>query len=155
MRRLLVTALVLLVALSAASPAFADTNRQLRSLENGVELADGTGLVLVNLRGALIGSAENASLTITDLPAGAETDILVQGATSRIVDDQTTVYQCENCRFRIFRGKWRVRIQGVGINASFAGDGTLTLSGPEGRLSFAGGLFKPWPTEPQVIKLGD
>lgn len=148
--------LVLVIALWASASALAGPRQVQRGLENAVELADGTGLVVVNLRGALIGSARNATLTITDLPGRTETEILVQGAASRHdVDDQTSVYQCNDCRFRVFRGKWKIRIQGEGIFASFVGEGTFGLVGTSGRFSYAGAPDNPWPTEWQVTKLGD
>ena len=60
----------------------------------------------------MIGSVGSGWVWVTDLPGGAETDIFVAGdEDSYQIDTQTTAYRGDNLRFRVFRGKWRVRIR--------------------------------------------
>jgi hypothetical protein len=108
------------------------------------------------VRGAAIGSVAGGRITITDFPGQVETDVLVQGdGVTRIqIDENTTRYIGENMRFRVFRGKWRVRISGFGIFASVVGVGQAEIVG-QGRYSLAGSPFEPWPSDWITLKLGD
>jgi hypothetical protein len=155
MRLLPISIIALLAVLLTASLASAQPDRSLRAFENAVELVDGEGTAILNLRGALIGSLEKGKVTITNLPDGSGTDISVQGAETTRTDGNTTVYTGDDLRFRVFRGRWRVEIVGDGIDASAVGFGWLRLFGTAGRYSFAGGSFRAWPEESLSIKLGD
>lgn len=156
MRLLTLTTIVLLGVLLTASAAFARGDRGLMGLENAIELVDGSGLVVVNVRGALIGTLDEGKITITDFPDAEPTDVNVQNeTTTRRVDADTIVYTGKNLRFRLFRGRWKIEIEGTGIDASAVGSGTLRLSGTEGRYSFAGASYRPWPANALTIRLGD
>lgn len=155
MRLLLVSILAFLAVATTASAVAAQPLREARALENAVELVDGMGTAVVNLRGAMIGSVVKGKLTITDFPDGAGTDISVQGAETVRDDGDATVYTGDDLRFRLFRGRWRIEIVGEGINASAVGVGWLRLFGTSGRYSFAGVPYRPWPAEALAIKLGD
>lgn len=122
--------------------------------ETGIELVDGSGRAVLTLRGATLGELERGRLLITALPGRQPPDILVQGYDwQRVVNARTTIYGGTSIRFRVFRGSWRVRIQGTGINASAVGRGTVGLGG-RGRYSLAGGAYLPWPAVYEVITLG-
>ncbi len=153
-RPLLIGLLALVVALTAASVGSARIDRGLT--DSDIELVDGAGRVLVAVRGALIGSVQGkGTVTITDLPGRIETEVLVQGADSSFQPEPgTTVYDGENLRFRVFRGKWKVRIQGTGIFTSIVGVGSISFAG-EGRYSMAGAPLRAWPTEWTTLRLGD
>lgn len=152
-RRLLIGILCVLTGALAASPALAKPAAE--KAESDVELVNGTGRVVVAIRGALIGSLASGRVTVKDLPGPVDTEIQVLGSDTRFeVDDATTIYAGENLRFRVFRGKWRVTIQGEGIFTSAVGVGSLRLQGT-GRLSVAGEPYRPWPAEWTTIKLGD
>jgi hypothetical protein len=141
----LVAALVVLAAPAAAGAAGA---------ESGIELARGSGRAVLTLRGAVLGAVERGRLTITILPGRIAPDVFVQGYEwQRTVNGRTTVYGGGGLRFRVFRGSWRVRLQGAGINASAVGLGTVGLGG-RGRYSIAGAPYQPWPSEYLVIRLG-
>jgi hypothetical protein len=156
MRLVPLSILALLAVLVTASVSSARVAHESRAQENAIELVDGTGSATFTMRGALIGSLDKGRITITDLPGGASTDILVQNAaTVRQEDARTTVYTGENLRFRVFRGRWRIEIVGDGIDASAVGTGWLKLQGVSGRYSFAGGPYRAWPGNPLLIKLGD
>lgn len=152
-RRLLIGILVLLVAVLAASPALGKP--AVARAESDVELVNGTGRAVISVRGALIGSLTSGRVTVKDLPDSVDTRIQVLGSDTRFqIDDQTTVYAGENLRFRVFRGKWRVTIQGEGIFTSAVGVGWVRLEG-SGRLAVAGEPYRPWPAEWTTIKLGE
>ncbi len=152
-RRLLIPLLVLAFLLGTATVASA--RPVLRSdQENGIELVDGNGRTTIGLRGALIGSVGSGTVWVTDLPGKVETDIVVIGDDdSYQLDNQTTVYQGTGLRFRVFRGRWRVRIRGSDINVSAVGTGTVSLAG-RGRYSVAGGPYHYWTDVWKTVKLG-
>jgi hypothetical protein len=149
-RRLPIAILVVVAALAVASTASARFGHGIA--DSDIELADGSGRVLIAVRGALIGSLGDGRLTITAKPL---TEVLVQGAESSfLLDEDTTVYVGENIRFRAFRGRIRVRIQGTEIFTSLVGSGAVWLAG-QGTYSLAGTAPKPWPEIWSEIKLGD
>jgi hypothetical protein len=152
-RRLLIGLLVAAVSFAAVSSAAANLARG--TAESDMELIEGSGRVLVIMRGALIGSVASGRIEIRELPSAFDTDIQVLGDDSPLqVDETTTVYEGENLRFRVFRGKWRVDIRGTGIFTSIAGVGTVRLAGDQGRYSVEGAPFRPWPTEWTKIPVG-
>jgi hypothetical protein len=153
-RTLLIGLLALTVTLVSVTAASAQFERGFT--DSDLELIEGNGRVNVTLRGALIGSVQGAgTLTITDYPGGVETEVLVLNeTTSWELDPDTTVYVGENLRFRVFRGKWRVRMQGSGIFTSLVGVGSIGFVG-EGRYSLGGAPYRPWPTEWTTLKLGE
>lgn len=153
-RPLLIGLLVLVLSLTAVSAASA--RPELGFADSDIEFVEGNGRILVALRGALIGSLQGTgTVTVTDLPGKVATEILVLNEdASWKLDPDTTVYAGENLRFRVFRGNWRVRIQGSGIFTSIVGTGSIGFSG-EGRYSLAGAPYRPWPTEWTTLRLGE
>jgi hypothetical protein len=150
-RRPLVPLAALTAALALAVPGAvaADT------VGSGIELARGSGRAVLSLRGALLGGLEQGRITVTRIPGRQRPEIIVQGFEwQRLVDERTTVYGGDGIRFRVFRGAWRVRIHGVGINASAVGSGTVGLRGT-GLYPLAGGPYLPWPAEFATVRLGD
>jgi hypothetical protein len=146
------TAVLAALALGVSAPAALGARRA--PLATGIELA-GTGRAVLSLRGALLGGLERGQLTIVDLADLQGTEIIVLGYDWKRLDDtRTTTYGGEGLRFRVFRGSWRVRIQGAGIAAAAAGRGSVGLGG-EGRYSVDGGPFEPWPARYQTLRLGD
>lgn len=153
-RSLIIGLLVLVVSLAAVSVASA---RAVRAFDDSdIEYVEGDGRIHATIRGALIGSVQGTgTVTVTDLPDRVRTKILVINETaSWRLDENTTVYAGENLRFRVFRGKWRVKVQGDGIFVSMVGTGTLGFAG-EGRYSLAGAPYRPWPKEWTTLRLGD
>jgi hypothetical protein len=153
-RPLLIGLLVLVVSLTAVSVASARFERGFD--DSDVELIEGSGRVTATVRGALIGSLQGTgTVTVTDLQDKVVTQTLVLNeAASWQLDSDTTVYAGENLRFRVFRGKWRVRVQGDGIFTSIVGAGTIGFSG-QGRYSLAGAPYRAWPTEWTTLRLGE
>jgi hypothetical protein len=139
----LVLAVAALVASGTASAA---------ASESGIELAGGTGRAVLALEGAVLGSIDRGRITI-EVRRG-DPLVLVQGYEwQRDGLDGTTTYGGREMRFRVFRGAWRVTLQGSGIDASAVGPGTIGLRG-SGRYSLDGGEYHPWPEEYRVIVLG-
>jgi hypothetical protein len=153
-RPLLISLLVLLISLTAVSVASARAERVFE--DSDIEYIEGNGRVHATMRGALIGSVQGTgTVTVTDLADRVTTQILViNESASWKLDENTTVYAGENLRFRVFRGKWRVKVQGDGIFVSIVGAGTLGFAG-EGRYSLAGAPYRPWPEEWTTLRLGD
>jgi len=153
-RPLLISLIVLVISLTAVSVASARAERGFD--DSDIEYIEGTGRINATMRGALIGSVQGTgTVTVTDLPDRVTTRILVINETaSWKLDEDTTVYAGKNLRFRIFRGKWRVKVQGDGIFVSIVGTGTLGFAG-EGRYSLAGAPYRPWPEEWTTLRLGD
>ena len=146
-RRVLTLALVAALA-AVAAPASAAT------AETGIELVGGSGRAALSLRGAVLGGLARGRLMITVFPGRERPEVLVQGADwQRVVDARTTIYGGEGMRFRVFRGTWRVRISGTGINASAVGRGIVGLAG-RGRYALGGAPYRPWPAEYETIRLG-
>lgn len=143
----------LLVALAALAAALAAPSAALARAEAGIELSDGNGRVLFALRGALIGSLAEGRVTVR--AAGRLTQVSVQGYewVRRAVDGEV-VYGGADLRYRIFRGGWRVVVQGLGIDASAAGRGLVVLRG-DGLLSIDGGPDRRWPDAQTTIRLGE
>jgi hypothetical protein len=153
-RPLLIGLFVLVISLTAVSVASARFDRAFE--DSDVELVEGDGRITATVRGAMIGSLQGTgTVTVTDLQDRVVTQILVLNETaSWKLDPDTTVYAGENLRFRVFRGRWRVRIQGDGIFTSIVGNGTIGLVG-EGRYSLAGAPYRSWPEEWTTLRLGD
>jgi hypothetical protein len=146
---------VVLVTATAVAARTADASDLARATEDSdVELVDGTGTVVVRMRGALIGAVATGRVEIRDLPGGPDTQVLVLGDESPLaVDENTTVYEGTNLRFRVARGRWQVKITGSGIFTSIAGAGTVRLEG-EGQYSVAGGAPLPWPSDSKIVRVG-
>lgn len=143
--RLLTVAAAVAILLAAAAPA---------SAGRAIELVDGTGRAYLSLRGALLGSLERGRVTVNDLPSRRSTEVIVQGYDwVRVVNRATTVYGGRELRFRVFAGRWRVHIQGTGIDAAAAGLGFVGLRG-EGLYSLGGDDYQPWPQQYRRIRLG-
>lgn len=155
MRRSLLTCLLVLV-LSLTAVATASARVERGFADSDIELLGGSGRITATVRGALIGSLQGTgTVTVTDLPDKGRTEILVLNEdASWKLDSDTTVYAGDDLRFRVFRGRWRVRIQGSEIFTSIVGTGSIGFSG-EGRYSLAGAPYRQWPAEWTTLRLGE
>jgi hypothetical protein len=136
--------LALVTALAASPPAWGAPT------DGGIELVGGSGRSTLTLRGAILGTVELGRITVS-VRAG-EPRVFVQGHDWSRETDAGVVYGGSDLRFRVFRGSWRVIIQGSGINASAVGDGTVRLRGT-GRYSIDGASYALWPTVFETIRL--
>jgi hypothetical protein len=118
--------------------------------DGGIELAGGSGRSVLTLRGAVLGTIELGRITVS-VRAG-EPRVIVQGHEWQRETNAGITYGGSDMRFRVFRGAWRVIIQGSGINASAVGDGTVRLRGT-GRYSIDGAPYTQWPSVFETIRL--
>lgn len=89
----------------------------------------GKGVVMVDLRGSLLGRLGTGSLRVTDLTPNDRYDPLVVGrkVTQERIGPRTTLYKGQGLRFRMLGGGYRVVARGSGISVSAVGRGTVML----------------------------
>ena len=137
-------------AFLAAAPAQARLLAQ--SAEPGIELHGGTGRAVLSLRGAVLGSLDRGNITVT--VRRGQPLVLVQGYEwHRPATNGGITYGGRDLRFRVFRGAWRVVLNGSGIDVSAVGRGIVGLRGT-GRFSLGGAAYQFWPVQYETIRLG-
>lgn len=146
LRRTIIPVLAVAATLASASSAWAVAS------DGGVELAGGSGRAVLSLRGASLGTLESGRITVT-VRAGEPRIVVTGHEWQRKAKDGGTTYGGRDLRYRVFRGAWRLVIQGTGINASAVGGGIVGLRGT-GRYSIDGASYEPWPSVYQTIRLG-
>jgi len=125
MRRLLTFAVLLALALPAASAA-----RSRGPSDGTLSVKDARGTIVISARGGVIGSFAQGKVTIFDPIEGDGTGPVVSGEEfHREIDAQTDVYRGTKVRFRIIGGAFKIRVQGRGINLSLVGKGNVVLNG--------------------------
>jgi len=144
-RRWVIWLLSLATALASSSAALG------APADSGIELAGGDGRSVLTLRGAVLGTLEAGRITVTI--RGGDPQVVVQGEDWQRRTDRGITYGGRDIRFRIFRGSWRLVVNGTGINASAVGSGLVGLRG-DGRYSIDGEPYQAWPEEYQTIRLG-
>ena len=154
MRRLLI--LCALVAL--ALPVGIQTARAAGAADGTLAVKNATGLVMVNANGVIIGHADKARITITDVD---HTDgrVIVLGADSKVVIAPTkTVYRGDDIRFKLLGGDNVLFIRGSGISLSAVGEGKVSLNAADilnaGKFSIDDGPFRPLPDLYQTFSFG-
>jgi len=125
MRRLLVILAVLALAAPLAAMAAG------REPGDGtLAVKDGRGVFMITARGGIVGSFARGSVVITDPISGDGTGPIVSGDDWQVDrNDTTTVYGGTKVRFRLIGGKFKVRVQGAGVNLSVVGKGQVTIRG--------------------------
>jgi hypothetical protein len=116
------------------------------------------GVVVVAVKGGVIGSFAQGRVIITDPVEGDGTGPIVRGdewALER--GEATTVYGGKGVRFRLIGGAFRIKVLGRGINLSVVGKGTVTLDGAgtfdDGTYSVNDGEYAPIPALPITFPL--
>lgn len=154
MRKLLLLTVVLLLAL----PALGGAARRAPG-DGSLEVQRGRGVVVVNLRGIIFGRIDSGRVFVADPIEGDGPGAVVSGY-ERVRDVGLTmkVYIGDNMRFRMLGGRYRVRLEGVGMDLSAVGKGFAILNGAgffdAGRYSVDDGPFQPMPSTPTRIALG-
>ncbi len=152
--------LVLLLALAAVfAPAAValpgDTGDGTLSMRNG------RGLVVLDVRGVVIGQIDSGRIVVTD-PNSDDGLKIVRGAESKTaISDTRTRWRGEDMRIRLIGGQWRVVIAGSGIDLSVVGRGKVRIDGRgeptglgrPGRYSLNDGSYEPLPTQPTTLDL--
>ena len=143
-RRWVICALAVATALATSSVALG------AAADSGIELAGGSGRSVLTLRGAVLGTVDVGRIMVA-IRAG-DPQVIVQGEDWQRPTDDGIIYGGRDLRFRIFRGSWKLVVNGTGINASAVGSGVVGLRG-EGRYSIDGAPYQAWPEEFDTIRL--
>src|SRR6266542_2582866 len=127
MRRLGLVAASLLLAIPAVSLA-----RSLPPNDGTLVVRNGRGVVVLQIKGAVIGWMSSAKLTLADNDPYDENEPVVRGRIrSKPQTDATTVYKGRNIRYRMLDGSYRLRFEGTGIHLSAVGRGWVTFDGDD------------------------
>jgi hypothetical protein len=123
MRKLALVPCALALALVASVAGAAEPDAGTLSVERG------KGVVMVDLRGSLLGRLANGSLRVTDLTPSDRYSPLVAGrkVTQVRLGARTILYRGLGLRFRMVGGGYRVVARGSGISVSAVGRGVVML----------------------------
>jgi hypothetical protein len=156
MRRLVLSLLVLAFAVPAAALAVKDLPG-----DGSLAVDNARGVILLNVRGGIIGRMDSGTLDITDPIAGDGLAPVVRGYQQKFqIGPRHVQYSGEgDIRFRLIGGLYRVRIAGQGIDLSVVGKGAVVLDGSgfaeqPGRYSVNGGSYQPMPDGSTRVTLG-
>jgi len=150
MRRLVIT----LLALGLAVPATAFAVKGLTG-DGSLAVDNARGVIVLNVRGGIIGRMDSGTLEITDPVAGDGIAPVVKGYQSKVqLGPRHWQYEGDgDIRFRLIGGLYRVTVAGWGIDLSVVGRGAVVLDGSgfageqPGRFSINGGRYLPMPDE--------
>jgi len=150
MRRLVLILLVLGLAVPAAALAVKDLPG-----DGSLAVDDARGVIVLNVRGGIIGRMDSGTLEVTDPVAGDGNPPVVKGyQSSSRVGPRHWIYEGDgDIRFRLIGGFYRVTIAGTGIDLSVVGRGSVVLDGSgfageqPGRFSLNGGRYLAMPDE--------
>ena len=124
MRTLILFACSLLgAAVLAGGAAAVEPSNGTLSVEHG------KGLVLLEMRGSILGRLGTGAVTVTDLTPRDGYAALVVGRKLKVthIGARTTRYRGQGLRFRMLGGSWRVTVRGSAIAVSAVGRGAVTL----------------------------
>ena len=156
MRRLV----VILCALGLAVPATALAIELLPG--DGTLVVDNAqGVIVINVRGGVIGRLDQGTIEISDPIAGDGLPPRVYGYQQKIQLPGVRRFQYSgegDMRFRLIGGLYRVRIAGQGIDLSVVGKGSVMLDGSgfseqPGRFQLNGGSYQGMPDQPTRYSL--
>jgi hypothetical protein len=153
MRRLVRIA-VLAFVLAVPSAAFADT---LSPGNGSLVVKDGSGNVVVDAHGGIIGRFDYGTITIdwSDGPRG-KVPIIYGAEQTTPLGPHKVKYSGGDLHF-YWGGSYHVRIVAIGINLSAVGNGTATLSSEysdPGYYRVNSGALKPFPNTSVKLTLG-
>jgi hypothetical protein len=139
MRKLALLACVLVAVVLAASSATAAD-----PLPGSLSVDQGRGIVVLDLRGSILGRLGTGTLRVTDMTPRDPFGEIVYGR--NLVDEErigprTVLYRGQGLRFRMLGGRYRVRIAGAGIAVSAVGRGGVVLDGEPTKLGEFTGLY--------------
>jgi hypothetical protein len=150
-----VLALVVLVASSQAKPAAQD---------NGCLVVQaGRGIVSFNAKGFLLGRIDQGQVDVEDQFPGDGNVRIFNFDKKRLLTETKTRYIGERVRFRA-SGLFKIRVEALGMELSFAGKGTATLNSDgfsdPGQYSidaqsFCESHFQPMPDLPRKIVISE
>lgn len=141
MRRAQALTLLILTTASLAVAAAASAGRA-PSEDGTLSVRDGRAMILLRMKGSVIGKLKKGRLVLTE-PIAAGTTVVVRGAEAeRDLPNRTTEYSGTNIWFRIADDhRFVVRLEGKGLNFSAVGRGNGWMDGwgdPAGGVFFDG-----------------
>ena len=125
MRKLILLACSLSAAVVAATAGAVEPNNGTLSIDQG------RGVVMLDLRGSVLGRLGNGTLRVTDQTPRDPFGEIVFGR--KIVEERvgprTMLYRGQGLRFRMLGGGYRIVVRGSGIAVSAVGRGVVSLDG--------------------------
>jgi hypothetical protein len=103
----------------------------------------GKGVVMLDLRGSILGRLSVGSLRVTDQTPADRFAALVFGrkVTQERIGPRTVVYRGQGLRFRMLGGGYRIVVRGTGIDISAVGKGVAVLDGDPRAASDDAGVY--------------
>jgi hypothetical protein len=106
----------------AFTAAAADPTAGVLSVEQG------KGVVMLDIRGSVLGRLTSGSLRVTDLtPRDRYTGLVVGKKLTQERGTRMTVYRGQGLRFRMVGGGYRIVVRGTGIDLSAVGRGVVSM----------------------------
>lgn len=158
MRRFGLIAVAFVLAVPAASMA-----RPSPPGDGTLVVRNGRGVIVLQIKGAVVGTMASGKLTLTDNDPYDENDPVVRGflrPRPQQLNDATTVYRGQDIKYRMLQGSYRLKFEGTGIHLSAVGRGWVTFDGDDrfdnaGLYSLNGAPWELIPFEPtERLKLG-
>lgn len=152
------TCALVAAAAGAASLAAAEPSAGTLSIERG------TGLVVLELRGSVLGRLASGTLRVTDTTPRDRFVPVVLGRrlAQERVGPRTVLYRGQGLRFRMVGGSYRIVIRGEGLSLSAVGRGVVVLHGERKQPTDDAGVYSldvdcsenpelclPLPSEPE------
>jgi hypothetical protein len=161
--------LALLACSTAACAALAGAAVAAEPEGGALSVEHGKGVVMLDLRGSVLGRLSKGSLRVTDLTPTDRYGALVVGRklTQERQGPRTVLYRGQGLRFRMLGGGYRVVVRGSGIDLSAVGKGAVVLDGDPAFPGDDAGVYSldgvdcglepevclPLPTEPERFPL--
>jgi hypothetical protein len=123
MRKLLVLCALTAVVMAASTAWAVAPDVGTLSVERG------KGVVMIDLRGSVLGRLSNGTLRVTDQTPNDRYAAVVVGRklTQERIGPRTLLYRGQGLRFRMLGGGYRMVARGSGITVSAVGRGTVVL----------------------------
>jgi hypothetical protein len=138
MRTLAFLACSLTVAVLAASAGAADP------APGSLSVDEGRGVVLLDLRGTILGRLGAGTLRVTDLTPRDPFGEIVTGknlVSEERIGPRAVLYRGQGLRFRMIGGRYRIRVAGTGIAVAAVGRGVVVLDGERRTVDELTGLY--------------
>jgi hypothetical protein len=121
--------LILLACSAFAAATLAAGARAVAPTNGTLSVDHGKGLVVLEMRGSILGRLASGVVTVTDLTPRDPYTANVVGRKMKVIRGglRTTRYRGQGLRFRMLGGNWRVTVRGTGIALSAVGRGAVTL----------------------------
>jgi len=162
--------LTLLACAIAACAAFLGVAAAAEPDGGALSVERGKGVVMLDLRGSILGRLTTGSLRVTDQTPNDKYAALVVGrkVTQERIGPRTVVYRGLGLRFRMLGGGYRVVVRGSGIDISAVGKGVAVLDAEPRFVGDDAGVYSldgvdcglepelclPLPLEPERFTLG-